>query len=220
MLFQGLRTFLKEFEAKNLILGIINVEGVLILERLYLILSDMTKKLMKNLIPLFLVGLVFLVGCGKKAPDGFPKTYSTTVKITLDGKPFQNASISFHPESGSNRWSVAGRTDSNGNAAMTTFQGDYRANGAPEGSYKLTVGKEAIYPDWNEEKIEVKSAADALAAKAQSQRKKKTAVHEIPTELANVKQSNTVVEVTASGGVFQYEVNDLVANLKPAPKGR
>jgi len=89
---------------------------------------------------LFLCALMlFVVACGgPKKPDGMPALHKTTLTLTQDGTPLAGASVSLVPETGAMRWPAGGITDKSGTVHIKTMA---QFDGAPEGSYKVTVIK-------------------------------------------------------------------------------
>lgn len=98
-------------------------------------------KYQNYLLTIFLV--VFAMGCnGEKRPDGFPDIYPCEVRLTQENKPFANATIilkSDRPEL--DRWSIAGITNEEGIARLTT---NGKFSGVPEGDFIVTINKEEI----------------------------------------------------------------------------
>ncbi|MDR1142095.1 MAG: carboxypeptidase-like regulatory domain-containing protein [Planctomycetaceae bacterium] len=97
---------------------------------------------------LCLMVLMLFAGCSpKKKPDGLPKLYPLTIKITQDGNtPLANASVRLisTDQSGTTRWNVNGTTNTSGVTKLKTY-GEY--DGAPAGNYKVVVSKEEIVYD-------------------------------------------------------------------------
>ena len=85
---------------------------------------------------------VFALGC-ERLPEGFPKLYPTTITITQEGEPLDEADVHlYRPDDPDFRWIIAGRTDSSGTARLYTLvPPELRKNGAPEGKFKVTVSK-------------------------------------------------------------------------------
>ena len=85
--------------------------------------------------------LVFgTLGCGPKLPPGIPKLYPCTIRVTMDGKPVEKATVALFPDGeGDNTeglWGTAGYTDSQGSVTLKT-DGQYK--GIPAGKYKVCV---------------------------------------------------------------------------------
>lgn len=74
--------------------------------------------------------VVLVVGCGGK-PAG-PKLYSVKGKVTLEGSPLPNATVTFQPESGP---IASGVTDVNGEFSLKTGA----AEGAVAGTHRVAV---------------------------------------------------------------------------------
>lgn len=79
-----------------------------------------------------------LVGCGGGAsvPKGRPKTNPYSGVLTMDGKPVEGASVTFHPKQGGH--AATGRTDAEGKFVLQTFvEGD----GVVPAEYGISVIK-------------------------------------------------------------------------------
>lgn len=85
---------------------------------------------------------VSLGGCSKPRPDGLPKLVPCSVTIIQDGKPLEEATVSF--ESEDLKWAVGGTTDAKGVAKIYSH-GAYE--GSPEGKFKVTVTKQVVEAD-------------------------------------------------------------------------
>ena len=91
---------------------------------------------------LLLCSLIFCcTSCFKKLPEGMPDLYSSSVVLTQEGAPLEGATIIAVPLEGSKNWSVAGTTDANGLAVLST-NGKYK--GAPAGNYVLLITKNTV----------------------------------------------------------------------------
>lgn len=79
-------------------------------------------------------------GCGgPKAPADMPKLFPTTITITQEGAPCEDAIVQLvKPEEPTYKWLIGGRTDAQGKCEIKT-QGKYK--GAPEGSFAVVVYK-------------------------------------------------------------------------------
>lgn len=83
----------------------------------------------------FIAGCVALVmaGCGG---DDRPATFPVNGKVTLDGKPVEDATVTFVGEPAEN--SAATKTKADGTYELATFEA---GDGARPGSYKIMVTK-------------------------------------------------------------------------------
>ncbi|MDR3197731.1 MAG: hypothetical protein LBU34_07660 [Planctomycetaceae bacterium] len=90
-----------------------------------------------------LLTVVFSMGCGneRRRPEGMPKLYRCTLRLTQEGIPLANAVVSLHSVSQTFSWTVGGRTDENGTAEIFT---DSYFKGVPEGDFKIVVHKSEI----------------------------------------------------------------------------
>jgi len=89
--------------------------------------------------------LFFVGGCGSEVPSDLPKLHPTVITITQGGQPLEGALVTMIAEE-TGGWACAGKTDSAGRAVIKT-NGMY--NGAPEGTYKVTIVKQER--DWGED---------------------------------------------------------------------
>lgn len=140
----------------------------------------------------------FCVGCGPKKPEGVPDLHPTTVKIVKAGTPVANANVFFVSEGTSGSWSVTGVTDDAGVATIQTSQGDWKAPGAPEGSFKIYITKLAKFVE------PPKPASDDEEAKAAyyAERLKllEEAAKEIPEAMKSADTSGLTITVAAKTG--------------------
>jgi len=80
---------------------------------------------------------VFLAGCGPALPPGAKPTKPVKVTVTYQGKPVDNAVITFIMQ-GDDPVRANGKTDAQGVARLTTYiEGD----GAPIGAHKVMISK-------------------------------------------------------------------------------
>lgn len=132
------------------------------------------------------------VGCG----EGGPPLLKVEGKVTFDGKPLENAELTFAPDP-SNKDVTAG-------SAMTADDGTYKARyqsrfGLAEGKYKISIRK-----------IETKDTAklppelkgdptqlEMMGAFKQS----------LPDKYASLDKSSFTIEVKADAGPFDFELD-------------
>ena len=82
---------------------------------------------------------ITIIGCSDTPrPDGLPTLYPCTITIKQDGKPLEGADILLYDPAITDRWIVAGQTDTSGVAVLRTH-GQFP--GAPEGRFKVVVSK-------------------------------------------------------------------------------
>jgi hypothetical protein len=86
---------------------------------------------------LLTLALLFMAGCtsGPALPPTYPA--SGTV-VYADGKPMNGGSVQF-TSSADPQLRVVGTVDANGGFTLATLKDNRRADGAPEGEYKVTV---------------------------------------------------------------------------------
>ena len=93
---------------------------------------------------LFFVVLT-LVGCNRR-PAGMPATFPCKITIVNGGTPQVGYDVSLYSVTGNGSLSISARTNSSGVANIKTQLTDYVAQGAPEGTYKVTVEKHLELP--------------------------------------------------------------------------
>ncbi|MCA9270409.1 MAG: carboxypeptidase regulatory-like domain-containing protein [Planctomycetales bacterium] len=106
--------------------------------------------------------LAMASGCG----DGRITVHPVAGQVLVDGQPADNASVVFHP-TGADATITAlrpsARTDEQGRFSLSTYQ---RGDGAPPGTYKITVTWNGPPPDTRPEDVpeqERHSGPDRLA---------------------------------------------------------
>lgn len=80
--------------------------------------------------------LMVVCGCGGETDPNRKPTYPVSGKVTLEGKPVADATLTFSPEEG--QPVATGRTDAEGRYTLTTYEPD---DGAAEGKYLVLVSK-------------------------------------------------------------------------------
>jgi len=86
----------------------------------------------------FLFGVLLTAGCGgggRPIPADMPPLFPSILTFTQEGEPLAEANILLHSDS---KWSVGGMTNEKGEMKLVT-NGYW--DGAPEGTYKITVRK-------------------------------------------------------------------------------
>lgn len=96
-----------------------------------------------------LCGAAF-VGCGSKAPEGFPEVHPFTVKVVDGSKPIEGVIVRFNVAQGSSQGSIriSGKTDSSGVAVLSTGLKTYSKPGVPVGEYRVRCEKEPLAEHW------------------------------------------------------------------------
>ena len=81
-----------------------------------------------------------IAGCGSAAPSGAVKTFPAEGTLTLDGKPFGPARLTFNPDQ-ANKPHPTGVVDSAGNIVVTSF---VMGDGLPAGEYKVFISSDPM----------------------------------------------------------------------------
>jgi len=106
----------------------------------------MTRQTFTMFLSVFLVCCtIFSAGCGgsgqRAKPKDMPPLFPCTLTFTQEEVPLAEASVILHSDS---KWAVSGKTDEKGEVKLVT-NGFY--NGAPAGTYKITVTKFIVVED-------------------------------------------------------------------------
>ncbi|MDR2704928.1 MAG: hypothetical protein LBC02_04035 [Planctomycetaceae bacterium] len=158
----------------------------------------------KNIVLLFFLCSV-ICGCGGSIPipDDMPTPQETMIKVTSEGQPLNEASVTLMPVDASSRWYAGAVTDSAGNAVIYT-QSKYR--GAVPGKYKITVVKREttpssiVFPDPEKDPNGYANAVDAAAKEVRDSfdliDPKLSSVNTTPEEIEIVTgKNNKIIEV-------------------------
>ncbi|MDR2115945.1 MAG: carboxypeptidase-like regulatory domain-containing protein [Planctomycetaceae bacterium] len=124
----------------------------------------------KIILLFFLCGMICGCGGGVPMPDDMPAPQETIIKVTSEGQPLSDASVTLMPLDVSSRWYAGAVTDSAGNAVIYTIS-KYR--GAVPGKYKITVAKRETMPSsivFPDQRNDPNGYAKAVAAAAEEVR--------------------------------------------------
>ncbi len=83
-----------------------------------------------------------LVGCSGK-PSGFPKVSPCKITVTNGSEPIEGVDVALIPDEPISGVIVGGKTDATGVCVVNTTFANFSAPGAPEGSFKVQLRKEA-----------------------------------------------------------------------------
>ena len=133
---------------------------------------------------MLLIALFIIVGCGgEQRPDGMPRLYPAAITVMQGGSPLAEASVVLFPEDSANeRWAPMGTTDASGVAVLRV---DGRYEGAPLGTYKVTVSKLEIIDGPGESR----------------------AVQHVPSQYGSLEDSPLRVEIIAGERNYTLEVS-------------
>jgi len=163
-------------------------------------------------IPITAITFVFFVlclGCGPKAPAGFPKLYNCKIVVTKEGKPLSDATVMLLPESPTGAHATGGKTNSSGIAALRTTQGNYGKPGVPVGQYKIVLNKPVdIEGKLSDEEVNKMPTHERLQYSAEMARKASAMTPVIPFELTDAKRTPLTVEVTSAGGEATINIDE------------
>lgn len=178
------------------------------------------RRIMKHQVSFVLLfALLSSLGCGPGAPTGFPKLHKCSITVMKEGKPLQDAAVSFVGGDSSAAYACGGKTDAAGVALIRTKQGTYVANGAPEGTFKITLFKAVeVEGRLPEEEVNKMPQHERINYAVEMQKKADAIPPVVPPALTAAK--TTPLEITiASGGTDLTIDLDQYKDLK-APKGR
>jgi len=152
----------------------------------------------------------FFLGCGSKAPEGFPKVYPTTVIVEQDGIPVNGALVYL---SGTGHYPSSGETDATGRAVIGTKSPHYSAKGAPIGQYSVYLSKEPELPskvsDEERDKMEPAQIREYTLKLRQERANTKRPLPEI---LEDKNRTPLTIEVTEKGGELKINISDHTKN--------
>lgn len=97
-------------------------------------------------ISILLLCVLTTVGCSGK-PKGFPSVKRCVVNVTDGGTPVADVEVVLSPAQVMSGTIVGGKTDANGECAVTTTFANFSAVGAPAGEYTLVLKKEPVVDD-------------------------------------------------------------------------
>ena len=148
-------------------------------------------------------------GCGQKPPADKPQTIPFSVSVTKAGQPLEGANVFFVPDSHPNNLICTGLTDPNGIARMNTQYFGFPLKGAPVGSNKVYIVKEA--DDMHTKSKEERAAmgyAEGKKYEAERQKRRESQPIIIPKSLTSVTTSPLTVNVATGTEQLTIEVDD------------
>ncbi|MDR0608910.1 MAG: hypothetical protein LBG58_02275 [Planctomycetaceae bacterium] len=147
---------------------------------------------------LFALLISLFSGCGKKLPEGWPKVYPCTIKVTKGGTPLEGAMVILTPMTGSGgNWAIGATTDAQGVAVIHTSYTNFTEPGAPEGTFKVTINKSLPplkdpMPPEELEKLDY-MARQAHVAKLDAEAAKRPPI--VPKKYSDMSQTPLKVEI-------------------------
>lgn len=146
-----------------------------------------------------------VVGCGKRAPEGFPEVQPFKVKVVDGSKGIAGVQVTFSSPQAAG--AIAGTTDSSGLATMKTTLKNYTASGVPTGEYRVCCLKDPVVDHWKTDDEMMKmSIPDREAYFAEWQAKCDALPREVPKELGSYDHSPASTTVAAGGGELTIDV--------------
>lgn len=140
---------------------------------------------------------MFLAGCGPSVPGGsWPEPVLVTGKITYQGKPFENGTVIFIPDSGTKGQGGSGQVEADGtySAQMRWTDGKIR-DGLVPGKYKVAFSR-MVKPDgtvWVPDPAVDEGPANVGA------------MEEIPSEYSSPGETAQTFEA-AEGKTFDFDI--------------
>jgi hypothetical protein len=146
-----------------------------------------------------------ICGCGGSdpVPDDMPTPQETIIKVTSEGQPLDNASVTLIPADSSSRWYAGADTDSAGNAAIYTLS-KYR--GAVPGKYKITVVKRESTPSKIVVPDPAKDSAGYAKAVEAAAKEVREAFDLIDPKFGSAKTTTEEIEIVAGKNSKTIEV--------------
>jgi len=117
--------------------------------------------------------------------------------------------VIFSPvSSGGMEWTASGKTGANGVAFMTTSQGNYAAQGTPEGEYKAALTK-PIDIEFSVSPQEAINLSESRRAEVDAEtRKRIAAARIIPERLEFVPTTPIRITISAAQKTYKIEIDD------------
>lgn len=165
--------------------------------------------MMKRLFALLCLCLIVVMsGCGEKAPDGFPKIFPCQITVTDGGTPIDGVAVKLTPDQPMNNITVYGTTDASGKVAVTTLQGTFGKEGAPEGGYTVTLTKfnPVEVKELSDDEF-YKMSAQERATRSAAAKKEREAARVVPEVLSKA-TSPLKLTVDSSGGNLEVDINE------------
>ena len=154
-----------------------------------------------------LVLVLMVTGCGTGKPKDIPALHPASVTVKNGSSPIADAMVVLiFSGNSTGSWSVAGKTDANGIAKLSTTQGDWKGAGVPAGDYVVFVNKAA---EFTQEPLPEELEGDERAKQAffAEQQKKIDALPKlIPTSLTSAATSPLKITV-AKGSPSELTVD-------------
>ena len=137
--------------------------------------------------------LVTFTACGPGVPKDMPKAIPCYVTITSGGAPIDKVKVILNSETGG-ATTVFGETDANGRANLVTLLAGHKADGAPEGTYKVTLALDVVLPNKTSAEMEAMTPAETKAWQAQAKIAEAESLKQVPTQYRT--KDKTPVSVT------------------------
>lgn len=151
--------------------------------------------------------MTHLFGCGKAAPEGFPKTAPCQVIVKKGGTPIEAASVVLVPEQPMSSIVLGGSTDSSGKAEIRTSRGGYSQTGVPEGDYTVMVAKTLPIEMPTLSNEEFYSQTPQQKAAREKEYKEKLEKARIVPEILSGAKSPLKLKVDSTGGVLEVDLS-------------
>lgn len=142
-------------------------------------------------------------------PAGFPKVVHCQVVVTDGGSPLEGVTVGLLPDNPTGSLVLSGKTDALGIATVRSMLGSYSKDGAPEGSYTVTLSKVASVdlPTVSSQEEYDRLTPEQRANMEKEQLKAIEAARIVPEHLGN-SQSPLKLQVDSSGGRLEVDIKD------------
>lgn len=174
----------------------------------------MKNTIMKNTLLIPLLIILVSAGCNRK-PDNVPTIFPCSVSVTNGTTPVNDVFIVFAPETGGTEWSIAGTTNASGKATIRTSRLGWQGDGAPAGTYRVSLSKTPTVPGISPEEYQRLPAEEQEMYNIEQEKKREKLPREIPKYLSDFTLSPFQITV-AQGQENSLTVD--VAALPAAPK--
>ncbi|MDO5553302.1 MAG: hypothetical protein Q4G68_06035 [Planctomycetia bacterium] len=165
---------------------------------------------MKKCILIFVALLltVSITGCNHGVPADFPDVRPASVLVTLDGKPLADVQVMLLSDQ-TTGITVTGTTDKDGNAALSSVQGNYTVKGSPDGNFKIVLKKEPVIEgELSKDEIAKMDLQKIREYETKMFEARKNAVSIIPKDLSSYQTTPLTSTIDKNTSTITIELNN------------
>lgn len=148
------------------------------------------------------------MGCSRKPAD-VPALVPCKIIVKNGSSPVADVSVILGMTTGSDTWSVSGKTNSSGIADLSTVQMGWKGGGAPQGQYKITLSKTPKLERISAEEFDKMSPAEQETYNLEQNKKLAALAREIPEVLGSFETTPLTIEVGSSENVQEIDLSTI-----------